>query len=107
MSEHGLIQTGCAVESGSAGEAGKLKPVLTQRRSVHKIEFAPIGFVSNGVTEPIDEGWGAVISRLTINPEFAEGITGLDQILTRLGNRLIEPGRIPSKQASRSEATWA
>ena len=43
-----------------------------------KIEFTPIGFVTNQVTEPVDEDWGSVISRLTIAPEFAKGIRGLD-----------------------------
>lgn len=44
-----------------------------------KIEFSPVGFVTNQVAEPVDENWGSVSSRLTINPEFAKGITGLDQ----------------------------
>ena len=44
-----------------------------------KIEFTPIGFVSNRITDSIDENWGSVFSRLTINPEFAEGIRGLHQ----------------------------
>ena len=44
-----------------------------------KIEFTPIGFVSNQVTIPLDENWGSVVSKLKINAEFAKGIKGLDQ----------------------------
>ncbi len=46
---------------------------------MNKIEFTPIGIVTNRVVEPVDENWGSVISRLTINPEFAKGIMALDQ----------------------------
>ena len=44
-----------------------------------RIEFSPIGFVSNQSIETVDENWGSVVSRININPEFAEGIRGLDQ----------------------------
>jgi len=43
------------------------------------IEMTPIGYVSNQVTDPIDENWGAIVSRLNINPEYSYGIDGLDQ----------------------------
>ena len=43
------------------------------------LEFAPIGTVANLVTEPVDENWGAVISRLEFNPEYAAGLRGLEQ----------------------------
>ncbi|MBI3579742.1 MAG: tRNA (N6-threonylcarbamoyladenosine(37)-N6)-methyltransferase TrmO [Ignavibacteriales bacterium] len=43
------------------------------------IKFSPIGIVSNGVNEPLDVNWGPIISRLNINPEFAEGTKGLNQ----------------------------
>jgi tRNA (Thr-GGU) A37 N-methylase len=51
----------------------------TRRSYTNKIEFTPIGIVTNRVVEPVDENWGSVISRLTINPEFAKGIMTLDQ----------------------------
>ena len=44
-----------------------------------KIEFKPIGVVSNRVLEPVDEKWGSITSRLNISPEFANGIVGLGQ----------------------------
>ncbi len=44
-----------------------------------KIELEPIGFVSNQVTEPIDENWGSVKSKLVIEAEFVKGIKGLEQ----------------------------
>jgi len=44
-----------------------------------KLEFTPIGLVANQVTQPVDENWASVISRLTILPEFSKGIKGLDK----------------------------
>lgn len=44
-----------------------------------KIECTSIGFVSNQVTDPVDENWGSVISRLCIKPEYAKGIKGINQ----------------------------
>src|SRR5262245_8943659 len=38
----------------------------------------PIGLVRNAVTEPTDEGWGAVVSEIRLRPELAEGLRGLE-----------------------------
>ena len=37
-----------------------------------------IGVVKSPVTEGVDEGWGAVISEMVIDKEYAQGLTGLD-----------------------------
>lgn len=42
------------------------------------IQLDPIGRVSSPVTEPVDDGWGGVISELHLKPELADGLTGLE-----------------------------
>ncbi len=42
-------------------------------------ELKAIGFVSNRVTEPVDDNWGSVVSRLNLRKEYSKGITGLGQ----------------------------
>ncbi len=37
----------------------------------------PIGCVRSPVTEPTDEGWNAVESRIEINPDLRDGLRGL------------------------------
>ena len=41
------------------------------------VPLTPIGFVSNSIPEPRDEGWGAVVSRIRLRPELADGLKGL------------------------------
>jgi tRNA-Thr(GGU) m(6)t(6)A37 methyltransferase TsaA len=38
----------------------------------------PIGYVESPVTEGVDEGWGSVTSRITVNPGLAPGLSGLE-----------------------------
>jgi len=59
-------------------------------------EVAPIGFVSNQVTNPVDENWGEIVSRLEINPEYSRGLNGLGQfshaiVLTYLNRASFDP----------------
>lgn len=42
------------------------------------ITLEPIGYVASPVTEPVDEGWGEVVSRIELRPELADGLKGLD-----------------------------
>ena len=37
----------------------------------------PIGFVRSRVTEPVDLDWGAVESRIVLEPEYRAGLRGL------------------------------
>jgi tRNA-Thr(GGU) m(6)t(6)A37 methyltransferase TsaA len=63
-----------------------------------KIEMVPIGFVRNAVKETIDDNWGSVASRLTLEPQFAKGIRHLDQfshaiIVTYLHRSKFDPAK--------------
>ena len=42
------------------------------------IELTPIGFVSSPVAERTDSGWGAIVARVTLAPEYARGLAGLE-----------------------------
>jgi|TARA_B100001964_G_scaffold171769_1_gene189057 tRNA-Thr(GGU) m(6)t(6)A37 methyltransferase TsaA len=43
------------------------------------IQIEPVGHISSPVTEPVDHGWGDIVSLVRLNPEFAAGLTGLDR----------------------------
>ncbi len=43
------------------------------------VECGAIGVVRNAVREPTDAGWGSVVSRVEVRPEFQAGLQGLDQ----------------------------
>jgi tRNA (adenine37-N6)-methyltransferase len=43
------------------------------------IKLEAIGFVSSSATEKVDENWGAVISRILLNPEFTGALFGLKE----------------------------
>ncbi len=43
-----------------------------------EIAIKPIGTVSSPVRDGVDENWGAVISEIHLEPEFREGLKGLD-----------------------------
>ncbi len=63
-----------------------------------KIEMKPIGFVSNGAADPVDENWGAVVSRLVLEKEYARGIAGLETfshalVLVHLDRSSFDPAR--------------
>jgi tRNA-Thr(GGU) m(6)t(6)A37 methyltransferase TsaA len=38
----------------------------------------PIGVVRNAVHEPLDEGWGNVLSEIRLEPAYAGGLQGLE-----------------------------
>ena len=42
------------------------------------VTLRPIGFVRNGVREPPPEGWQDVVSRITVRPELADALLGID-----------------------------
>ncbi len=42
------------------------------------IRIEPIGHVSSPVTEPVDDGWGEVVSEVRLKPELAAGLTDLE-----------------------------
>lgn len=44
-----------------------------------RIEFSPIGYVSSTVSEAVDDGWGGVISRILLKPEYAGALLGLKE----------------------------
>ena len=45
---------------------------------MNEIRMTPIGTVHNGQTEPVDEGWGDVVSRVELRSELAGILDGLD-----------------------------
>ena len=42
------------------------------------LECRAIGVVRSPVTEPVDEGWGSVVSEVHVNEEYAAGLRGLE-----------------------------
>lgn len=42
------------------------------------IQLVPIGFVSSPVKEGRDTGWGSVVARVTLQPEYAGATQGLE-----------------------------
>lgn len=60
------------------------------------MEFVIIGVVRSPVTEAVDMNWGEVISEITLKPEYAPGLMGLDTfshafILTYLHEARYDP----------------
>ncbi|MFZ5817962.1 MAG: GNAT family N-acetyltransferase [Bacillota bacterium] len=43
------------------------------------IQLQPIGLVENGVIEPVDEGWGEVLSTIRLQPHLNGIVDGLEQ----------------------------
>jgi tRNA-Thr(GGU) m(6)t(6)A37 methyltransferase TsaA len=41
------------------------------------MEMKPIGFVKSPVTEPVDENWGGVVSRIHLAKPWGRGLKGL------------------------------
>jgi tRNA-Thr(GGU) m(6)t(6)A37 methyltransferase TsaA len=46
--------------------------------SLNSFNIVPIGLVSSPVSELVDESWGKVVSRITLNPEYKGGLLGLE-----------------------------
>ncbi|TPG85657.1 tRNA (N6-threonylcarbamoyladenosine(37)-N6)-methyltransferase TrmO [Brevibacillus laterosporus] len=44
-----------------------------------QINIIPIGQVTSSVTDKVYEGWGEMISYIEVNPEFADGLIGLEE----------------------------
>jgi len=58
----------------------------------------PIGFVRSPVTEPVDDGWGAVESKIALEPEYRAGLRGLGEfshvvVVALLHGARFDPGR--------------
>jgi tRNA-Thr(GGU) m(6)t(6)A37 methyltransferase TsaA len=47
--------------------------------AMSEILMRPIGFVENGQTEAVDEGWGGVISTIRLREDLGGIVDGLDQ----------------------------
>jgi len=63
-----------------------------------KIELEAIGVVRSPVSAQTDEGWGQVESTIELLPQFAPGLSGLDQfshalVLVFLHEAAFEPSR--------------
>jgi tRNA (adenine37-N6)-methyltransferase len=43
------------------------------------MEFRPIGFVKSPVTDPVDENWGNVVSRIHLAEPWGRGLRGLEE----------------------------
>ena len=43
------------------------------------MELKAIGFVSNGIKEPIRHGWREVVSEITVNSELTQALDGLEE----------------------------
>jgi tRNA (adenine37-N6)-methyltransferase len=43
------------------------------------MEFRPIGYVQSPVTEPIDENWGTIVSRIHLTEDLGGGLKGLEE----------------------------
>ena len=43
------------------------------------MEFRPIGFVKSPVTEPVDENWGDIVSRIHLTEPWGRGLKGLEE----------------------------
>jgi tRNA (adenine37-N6)-methyltransferase len=62
----------------------------------HQVVF--IGHVESPVTEPVDEGWGEVTSRIVLRPQFRPGLRGLEgfshvTVVTWLHRAAFDPAR--------------
>ncbi len=43
------------------------------------MDFRPIGFAESPVTEPVDENWGPVVTRIRLMPPWDRGLKGLEE----------------------------
>jgi tRNA-Thr(GGU) m(6)t(6)A37 methyltransferase TsaA len=71
-------------------------PKLSDDRS--ELSVRPIGWVRSPVTEPVDEGWGPVESRIVIEPDLRAGLRGLGEfshlmVLTFMHRASFDPRR--------------
>lgn len=46
---------------------------------MNEIQMRPIGLIENSVTEPVDEGWGEVVSTIALRPDLHGIVDGMDQ----------------------------
>jgi tRNA-Thr(GGU) m(6)t(6)A37 methyltransferase TsaA len=73
------------------------------------ITLTPIGYVRNKVTSPVDSGWGAVESRIVLEPQWAGALDGLEgfshaQILTYLHQIATEDLMVPAQRRPRGRS---
>ena len=62
------------------------------------VELRAIGSVSSPVGDRTDSGWGDVVARITLEPEYAGALTGLDSfshalVLTYLHQARFDPAK--------------
>ena len=65
---------------------------------MQRVELTVIGRVQSPVTAQRDEGWGEVRTEIHLRPEYAPGLTGLEQfshalVITFLHEAAFDPGR--------------
>ena len=71
--------------------------------------LSPIGHVRNRVVSPVDSGWGAVESRIVLEPQWTGALDGLAefshvQILTYLHQIAAEDQDVPAQRRPRGRA---
>ena len=70
------------------------------------ITLTPIGYVRNKVASPVDSGWGAVESRIVLDPQWTGALEGLEefshaQVLTYLHQVAAEDRIVPAQRRPR------
>jgi len=73
------------------------------------ITLTPIGYVRNKVASPVDSGWGAVESRIVLEPQWVGALDGLEefshaQILTYLHQIAAEDLAVPAQRRPRGRS---
>jgi len=73
------------------------------------IRLTPIGYVRNKVASPVDSGWGAVESRIVLEPKWVGALDGLEgfshaQILTYLHQIAAEDLVVPAQRRPRGRS---
>ncbi len=53
-------------------------PLIIQGSIYMKLEVEIIGSIVSPVKEPVDENWGAIVSEIVLNEEYADGLVGLE-----------------------------
>lgn len=66
------------------------------------IELVPIGFVSSPVTERTDSGWGDVVARIVLEPQYAGALAGLESFSHALAITYLHQARfVPAEHLRR------
>jgi tRNA-Thr(GGU) m(6)t(6)A37 methyltransferase TsaA len=80
-----------------------------ERRTMTKnITLTPIGVVSSQVVDLVDEGWGDIVARVFLKPEYCGGLRGLEAFSHVLVvSFLHHAGYDPSRHLRRRPRGWA